>query len=144
MFVLERSDSTRRLTLQVFCCNWLLGIINNFLSIFLLLICLRNVNWIHWKTSSTTNISTREIRRESFCASSITSAFYNLNPGYNFPFIFFITPQGMLVSLLFLACWFKFAWRHREISKWLSSIWNFSLVWGDIAFEQSEVLPRLK
>ena len=67
--------------------NWLLGIINNFGSIFCFSFCLRSVNWIHWKASSTTNISTREIRCESFCASSITSAFYNLNPGYNFPFI---------------------------------------------------------
>ena len=107
MSVLERTDCTRRLTFQVSCFNWLLGIINNFESIFLLLFCIRNVNWIHWKASSTTNISTREIRCESFCASSITSAVYNLNPGYKFPFIFFIKPQGMLVSLLFLACWFN-------------------------------------
>ena len=34
MSVLERSDCTLRLKLQVHCFNWLLGIINNFLSIF--------------------------------------------------------------------------------------------------------------
>ena len=85
---------------------------------------LRIVNWIHWRASSTTNISTREIRCESFCAFSITSAFFIFNPGYNLPYIFFITPHGMLVLLLFLACWCKLAWRYGEINKWLSSIWS--------------------
>ena len=37
MSVLERTDCTRRLTFQVSCFNWLLGIINNFGSMFLLL-----------------------------------------------------------------------------------------------------------
>ena len=37
MSVLQRTDCTRRLTFQVSCFNWLLGIINNFGSIFLLL-----------------------------------------------------------------------------------------------------------
>ena len=35
---------------------------------------------------------------------TLTSAFFIFNPGYNLPYIFFITPQGMLVLLLFLAC----------------------------------------
>ena len=35
--VLERTDCTQRLTFRVSCYNWLLGIINNFGSIFLLL-----------------------------------------------------------------------------------------------------------
>ena len=81
----------------------------HFLIFFLKLFCLRNESWIHWRASSTTNISTGEIRCEQvliFLRSVQLSLFLiqlTIYPSY-----FFITSHGMLVSLLFLACWCKF------------------------------------
>ena len=81
----------------------------HFLIFFLKLFCLRNESWIHWRASSTTNISTREISCEQvliFLRSVQLSLF--LTQVTMYPSYFFITSHGMLVSLLLLACWCKF------------------------------------
>ena len=81
----------------------------HFLIFFLKLFCLRNDSWIHWRASSNTNISTGEIRCEQvliFLRLVQLSLF--LTQVTIYPSYFFITSHGMLVSLLFLACWCKF------------------------------------
>ena len=81
----------------------------HFLIFFLKLFCLRNESWIHWRASSTTNISTGEISCEQvllFLRSLQFSLF--LTQVTIYASYFFITSHGMLVSLLFLACWCKF------------------------------------
>ena len=81
----------------------------HFLIFFLKFFCLRNESWIHWRASSTTNISTREISCEQvliFLRSVQLSLF--LTQVTMYPSYFFITSHGMLVSLLLLACWCKF------------------------------------